>query len=220
MCQCNADVLDWLAVDLVEHDWDIKRLVRWIVTSRTYLQDSYASPEALTKDPKNRLLARGARYRMASWMLRDIALSHAELISRPIGGPPVRPYQPDGVWEELFMGRYQYLPSEGSFAVSTNAVCVLAAIDCTYVFIRYGSAPRLRSASLVARTHPCKRSLCGTMQPTWNAPLQSPRWPASDCQSRRTSGLDVRARAVPRSRSSRARGLEAPVGSGPGLLST
>ncbi len=110
----HADLLDWLAVDFMEHQWDVKRLVRLIVTSQTYQQDSSVSPEAMAKDPKNRLLARGARFRLASWMLRDAALKTAELISLPLGGPPVRPYQPDGVWEELFMGRYQYLPSEGA----------------------------------------------------------------------------------------------------------
>ncbi len=110
----HADLLDWLAVDFMEHGWDVKRLVRLIVTSRTYQQDSAASPELVAKDPKNRLLARGARFRLPSWMLRDSALSTAELISLPIGGPPVRPYQPDGVWEELFMGRFQYIPSEGT----------------------------------------------------------------------------------------------------------
>ncbi|MCC6511344.1 MAG: PSD1 domain-containing protein, partial [Pirellulaceae bacterium] len=108
------ELLDWLAVDFMEHDWDIKRLLKLIVTSRTYQQSSAVSVELLARDPDNRLLARGARFRLPSWMLRDAALRVSGLMTEYIGGPPVRPYQPDGVWEELFMGRFKYEPSEGA----------------------------------------------------------------------------------------------------------
>jgi hypothetical protein len=67
----------------------------------------------LQRDPDNRLLARGARFRLPSWMIRDAALQASGLLNPAIGGPPVMPYQPDGVWAELFMGRYGYEPSQG-----------------------------------------------------------------------------------------------------------
>jgi hypothetical protein len=108
------EVLDWLAVELVEKRWDLKQLLRTIVLSEVYQQDSRATAEMLAKDPENRMLGRGPRFRLPSWMLRDAALSYAGLLNPALGGPPVRPYQPDGVWEELFMGRFQYVPSEGA----------------------------------------------------------------------------------------------------------
>ena len=110
----HPELLDWLATDLVEHGWDLKRTLKLIVMSRTYRQDSAVSPALLAKDPENRLLARGARFRLPSWMIRDSALRAAGLFNPALGGPPVRPYQPEGVWEELFMGRFKYEPSEGA----------------------------------------------------------------------------------------------------------
>jgi hypothetical protein len=110
----HPELLDWLAVDLVEHHWDLKRTLKLIVVSATYRQDSSVTPALLAKDPENRLLARGARFRLPSWMIRDSALRAAGLFNPALGGPPVRPYQPDGVWEELFMGRFKYEPSEGA----------------------------------------------------------------------------------------------------------
>lgn len=107
------EVLDWLAVDYMENGWDVKRLLKLIVTSNVYQQDSAVSPELLARDPENKLLARGARFRLPSWMLRDAALKSAGLLNPALGGPPVRPYQPSGVWEELFMGRFNYVASEG-----------------------------------------------------------------------------------------------------------
>lgn len=110
----HPELLDWLAVDFMESGWDIQHLIKTIVTSATYQQDSAASPALMARDPDNRLLARGPRYRLSSWMLRDAALRHAGLLNPALGGPPVRPYQPPGVWEELFMGRFKYEPSQGA----------------------------------------------------------------------------------------------------------
>ncbi|MCY2967932.1 MAG: DUF1549 and DUF1553 domain-containing protein [Planctomycetota bacterium] len=109
----HPELLDWLAADFMENGWNIKRLIRQIVTSQTYQQSSRATAELLARDPQNRLLARGARYRLPSWMLRDSALRSAGLLVTTVGGPPVRPWQPDGVWEENFMGRFHYEPSDG-----------------------------------------------------------------------------------------------------------
>ena len=108
------EVVDWLAVEFMEHGWDVKHLLKVMVTSAVYQQDSAVSPELLARDPDNKLLARGARFRLPSWMLRDAALKSAGLLNPALGGPPVKPYQPPGVWEELFMGRFKYDASEGA----------------------------------------------------------------------------------------------------------
>ena len=109
----HPELLDWLAVELIDSGWDLKHLLKLIVTSETFRQDSAISATALARDPQNRLLARGARFRLPSWMLRDAALVAGGLLNPVIGGPPMKPYQPDGVWEELFMGRFHYDASEG-----------------------------------------------------------------------------------------------------------
>lgn len=110
----HPELLDWLAIELVESGWDLKHLLKVIVTSDTYRQSSHTDETLRARDPDNRLLARGARYRLPSWMIRDGAIQTAGLLNPAVGGPPVRPFQPDGVWEELFMGRYHYDPSEGA----------------------------------------------------------------------------------------------------------
>lgn len=107
-------LLDWLAVELVESGWDIRHIFRLIATSETYRQQSFVSAEMLEADPKNRLLARGARFRLPAWMIRDNALASSGLLNPIIGGPPVKPWQPDGVWNEMFMGRFTYKPSVGA----------------------------------------------------------------------------------------------------------
>ncbi len=109
----HPELLDWLAVELIESDWDLQYVLRLIVTSRTYQQTSQVTPELLERDPENRLLARGARFRLPSWMIRDAALASSGLLNRRLGGPPVMPYQPPGVWNEMFMGRFTYHPSQG-----------------------------------------------------------------------------------------------------------
>jgi hypothetical protein len=109
----HPELLDWLAVEFVESGWDVKHMMRLMVTSAAYKRDSRATAEQLAKDPENRTLERGPRFRLPSWMLRDAALRYAGVFNPALGGPPVRPYQPDGVWEELFMGRFKYEPSEG-----------------------------------------------------------------------------------------------------------
>ena len=109
----HPELLDWLAVEFVESGWDVKKLLALLASSATYQQSSKVGAEELARDPQNRLLARGTRYRLPSWMLRDAALRSAGLLETRLGGPPVRPYQPPGVWEELFMGRFKYEPSLG-----------------------------------------------------------------------------------------------------------
>ena len=107
----HPELLDWLAVDFMENGWDVKKLIKLIVTSETYQQSSDRTDSA---DPLNLLLSRGPRFRLPAWMIRDAALASSGLLNPALGGPPVRPYQPDGVWEEIFMGRFTYEPSQGA----------------------------------------------------------------------------------------------------------
>jgi hypothetical protein len=95
----HPQLLEWLAVDFREHGWDVKRFYRQLVMSATYRQSALLTPELLEKDPRNRLLARGPRFRMDAEMLRDTALAASGLLVEKIGGPSVKPYQPPGVWE-------------------------------------------------------------------------------------------------------------------------
>jgi len=97
----HQDLLDWLAVDFRESGWDIKRLMKQIVMSATYRQSATVSAEHLERDPENRLLARGPRFRLDAEMLRDQALSASGLLVKKIGGPSVKPPQPDGLWKAV-----------------------------------------------------------------------------------------------------------------------
>jgi hypothetical protein len=97
----HPELLDWLAVEFRESGWDVKNLIRLMVTSATYRQSSVQSKDQ--KDPENRLLARGPRFRMDAEMVRDLALSASGLLVSRVGGPPAKPYQPSGVWEATSM---------------------------------------------------------------------------------------------------------------------
>ncbi|HLK15633.1 MAG TPA: DUF1553 domain-containing protein, partial [Fimbriimonadaceae bacterium] len=94
------DLLDWLAVKF-ERDWDVKALIKTIVSSATYRQSSKRSKTLAVRDPENRLLARGGRFRLSSLLLRDEALAASGLLNPAIGGKPVYPYQPPGIWDSL-----------------------------------------------------------------------------------------------------------------------
>ncbi|MDB5308750.1 MAG: Planctomycete cytochrome [Gemmataceae bacterium] len=109
----HPELLDWLAAEFVESRWDVKRLLRLIVTSATYRQASRVTPELRDRDPDNRLLARGPRHRLPSWMIRDQALFASGLMTPTIGGPAVKPYQPAGVWEEATFGFKRYQQDKG-----------------------------------------------------------------------------------------------------------
>ena len=99
----HPQLLDWLAVDFRENGWDVKRFYRQVLISATYRQMALATPDKLAKDPENRLLSRGPRFRMDAEMLRDYALAASGLLAPQIGGPSVKPYQPEGIWEAVAM---------------------------------------------------------------------------------------------------------------------
>ena len=113
----HPELLDWLATEFVRSGWDIKAMQRLIVTSATYRQSSIASQELIERDPENRLLARGPRFRLPAEMVRDNALAISGLLNDKIGGPSVFPYQPKGLWEEMAFGEgysgQSYTPSSG-----------------------------------------------------------------------------------------------------------
>ncbi|MCH2600944.1 MAG: DUF1549 domain-containing protein, partial [Pirellulales bacterium] len=92
----HPKLLDWLAVEFVESDWDLKHLIHLITTSATYQQSSHATPTSLKVDPQNRYYSRGPRFRLQAEFIRDTALSASGLLLNQIGGPGVRPFQPDG----------------------------------------------------------------------------------------------------------------------------
>jgi len=108
----HPELLDWLATELVRSGWNVKQLQRVIVTSATYRQSSRLSPALLDRDPDNRLLARGPRFRLPAEEIRDQALAASGLLVEHLGGPSVKPYQPDGLWKEIASDT-QYDRSQG-----------------------------------------------------------------------------------------------------------
>jgi mono/diheme cytochrome c family protein len=110
----QRELLDWLAVELIESGWDIKHILTVILTSETYQRSSeIASPALLEQDPANRYLGRGPRFRLPSWMIRDQALAVSGLLNPEVSGKPVMPYQPEGVWSEATFGKKKYAASKG-----------------------------------------------------------------------------------------------------------
>lgn len=152
----HPELLDWLAVELVESGWDLRHVLRLIATSGTFLQDSAVSPELLERDPDNRLLARFPRHRLPAWMIRDHALVASGLLNPALGGPPVKPWQPEGVWEEIFMGRYTYQPSVGPAQYRRTL----------YAYWRRSSAPTFLFDS-------AQRRVCEVSMNRTNTPLQA-----------------------------------------------
>ena len=97
----HPKLLDWLATEFIQSGWDVKALQKLIVMSATYQQSAKMTPEQIERDPKNSLLARGARFRLPAEMIRDNALAISGLLVKRVGGPSVRPYQPPGLWKDV-----------------------------------------------------------------------------------------------------------------------
>jgi mono/diheme cytochrome c family protein len=108
----HPELLDWLGTEFIRQNWEMKAMLRLIVTSSTYRQSSRSTPELIERDPSNRLYARGPRFRVSAEAVRDIALEASGLLSAKIGGPSVFPYQPDGVWTQLYSSD-QWVTSKG-----------------------------------------------------------------------------------------------------------
>jgi hypothetical protein len=113
----HPELLDWMATEFVRSHWDVKAMIRLMVTSATYRQSSRTTPALVERDPENRLLARGPRFRLPAETVRDNALAVSGLLNPAVGGPSVYPYQPAGLWEEMAFGEgfsaQEYAPSHG-----------------------------------------------------------------------------------------------------------
>ncbi len=153
----HPELLDWLAVEFVDEGWSQKKLLRTIVTSATYRQSSTVTAELRERDPGNRLLARGARYRVEAETVRDVALAASGLLSGRIGGPSVFPDQPEGVWNVPYSSM-KWTTSAGEDRHRRSL----------YTFIRRSSP----YPSLVAFDAP-SREACTVRRVTSNTPLQA-----------------------------------------------
>ena len=129
----HPELLEWLAVEFIESGWDVKRLLKTIVMSSTYQQSSVATPERLEADPSNRWLSRAPRFRLSSLGLRDQALALSGLLVEQTGGPPVKPYQPPGIWADLSLGKIKYQQDSGDMLYRRSL----------YTFWRRASAPTM-----------------------------------------------------------------------------
>ena len=149
-------LLDWLAVEFKESGWDVKALHKLIVMSATYRQRSKVTLKQLDQDPENRLLARGSRYRLPSWMIRDQALAASGLLVDRLGGMPVKPYQPAGIWKEATFGKIAYEQDSGE-ALYRRTV---------YTFWR-----RIVGPTMLFDT--ASRQTCSVRSPQTNTPLHA-----------------------------------------------
>jgi hypothetical protein len=152
----SPELLDWLAGSFIDSGWDEKQLVKTIVMSATYRQDSACSRQAYAADPDNVLLGRGPRYRLPAEMLRDNALLVSGLLVNKLGGPPVKPYQPDGLWKEKSGHVYQRDEGEGSHRRSI------------YTYWKRTSPPPAMMTLDAA-----KRDVCQVKRQTTATPLQA-----------------------------------------------
>jgi hypothetical protein len=155
-------LLDWLAVQFIQDGWDVKRTMKRMVMSSTYRQSSRVTPELLQRDPANRLLARGPRYRLDAEMLRDQALFVSDLLVERIGGPSVKPPQPDGLWYAVgYTGSntVRFKADEGLDKVHRRTV---------YTFIKRTAPPPQMSTF-----DGPSREACSVRRERTNTPLQS-----------------------------------------------
>jgi hypothetical protein len=152
----HPELLDWLAVDFMESGWNVKRLWKTILLSETYQQSSALTPALREKDPDNRLLARGPRFRLPGEMVRDQALRAAGLLVDKQGGPSVKPYQPAGLWSENGGADYKRDDGEGLYRRSL------------YTFWRRTSPP-----PFMATFDSALRESCTVREGRTNTPLQA-----------------------------------------------
>jgi Protein of unknown function (DUF1553)/Protein of unknown function (DUF1549)/Concanavalin A-like lectin/glucanases superfamily/Planctomycete cytochrome C len=157
----HPELLDYLAIEFREQGGDIKKFFKLMVTSATYMQSAAATPEKLEKDPANRLLSRGSRYRMDAEMIRDYALASSGIMTKKIGGPSVKPYQPEGVWEAVAMigsNTRDYRPDSGENLYRKSM----------YTFWKRSAPP----ASMEILNAP-NRETCTVKRERTNTPLQA-----------------------------------------------
>ncbi len=152
----HPELLDWLATEFIESGWDVKHVHRLIVTSAAYRQASQMTPALRERDPENRFIARGPRHRLPSTLVRDQALAVSGLLVERLGGPPVRPYQPPGIWEEMTFGFIKYEQDNGANLYRRSL----------YTFWRRTVGPTTLFDSSA-------RQVCTVRQPQTNTPLHA-----------------------------------------------
>ncbi len=154
----HPELLDWLATEFVRTGWDVKQLLRLLVTSATYRQSSSGSAEHFRRDPENLLLARGARYRLPAELVRDQALAASGLLAERLGGASVLPYQPEGLWTELASAGQDYPQSHGADLYRRSM----------YTFWRR----TVHHPTMAAFDAPA-REICTVRRPRTNTPIQA-----------------------------------------------
>ena len=156
----NPELLDWLATEFIRTKWNMKGLIKEMLTSATYRQSSDVNPELVRRDPNNRLLARGPRFRLPAEVLRDQALCAAGLLVEKIGGRSARPYQPAGIWDETAafgnLVNYKHDMGEGLYRKSLYTI-----------WKRTASPPELTLFDVPSR------EICRVNRPRTNTPLQA-----------------------------------------------
>ena len=157
----HPKLLDALAIDFMESNWDVRQLLKKMVLSRTYQQTSQTSPELYDKDPNNVFLARANRYRLPAEMIRDNALATSGLLVEQLGGESVKPYQPEGLWKEkstFSLRLYDYKTTKGDSLYRKSL----------YTFIRRTSPP----PSMIA-FDATSREICAVQRENTSTPLQA-----------------------------------------------
>lgn len=149
----HPELLDWLALELIEHDWSMKHVLKKIVLSSTYRQSSRVTDLQRQQDPTNRWLSRGPRFRMSAEMIRDNALAISGVLSLKQFGPSIRPYQPAGVWSKVGGEAYDYKVSEGEDAYRRGIYVVLKRGAPYPSFVNFDATARLSCTVSRSRTN-------------------------------------------------------------------
>lgn len=158
----HPELLDWLATEFVRSGWKVRAMMRLLVTSATYRQSSVQTPLLRERDPENRLLARAPRFRLCAEMIRDQALAQSGLLVPKIGGPSVKPYQPEGLWEEIsFKGSFsqQYFVQDHGEALYRRSMYTFWKRTCPPPALQIFDAP--------------EREFCLVRRSVTNTPLQA-----------------------------------------------
>ncbi len=157
----HPELLDWLAAEFMESDWDLRKMIKLMVMSNTYRQSSYASAENYSADPENRYYSRSSSYRWPAEIIRDNALAASGILKQKIGGPSVKPYQPEGLWEDL--GDFSYKLSK--YKQDTGANLHRRSM---YTFVR-----RFSPSPFLTNFDAGNREICITRRVNTNTPLQA-----------------------------------------------
>lgn len=154
----HPELLDWLACEFMDNGWSMKKTLKTLVMSATYRQSSKVTPDILARDDQNLLYARGPRHRLEAEMIRDNALAIAGLLNTEEGGPPIKPYQPDGLWVKVGGQRYEYETSPGAEKYRRGLYVVWKRAAPYPSFVNFDANARLA---------------CRVKRPRSNTPLQA-----------------------------------------------